>query len=825
MNKKELNKKKGKKKKKESKREYVLSLGLFILAVTFAFVFTLTNSDSSFQPSSSLTGYSIKEYSKLDYNSRLDKITDINGMNFSFSNGNILINDKRSLELVIESNQGEYSFEDPLFNSDKIKKGYNFLIEENIEDLIIKEDLIFNDKSPVKIIHSLKNNKNSKIDNITYYYVFDLFYEDELIINGSSCDYLGNCYYLGKDPRNRVNFNGEYDFVFDDLINTNFTLSNIKFQENKLWLGFSINISLNSGEEIELDPGFTTNAVDTLSITPIGTDKVIVAWEDVTERDASYAVYYLNGTRYGAVYDINQTLRWNLYASHGISVSAFNSTHFVVGYYNHQAEGAFFFNTRDINGVNISLINVLPGGGSYDNGASVSVSTFNSTHFVIAWTNDGEDDIEARVYTVTGTSASSLIEPDTNVGAGDFNSVSVATFNSTHFVISWLDDQNDDVLARVYSASGTPASSEITVESSTTGAITAHVDTLNSTHFAIIWGDNLEVKTGIYDARGNANTNIIDIVTNAQYDVAIASEDVATGIQLCGDNFAIAWIDNSSSASWGIYFPNGTAGYSPCNPISITINSPLNIAYDTNSITFNVTAVSSNSSISKCLYSLDLGSNISLTNSAGNFWSALDTLSDGGHNVTFYCNESANIWNTASVDFSIDVGNTSCGWWYNPAWSYRKNIIIDKDMVNGTQRNFPLYLNITDTSLKAYSQTDGDDILFTDVYGCNKLAHEIEYWDKTTGWLVAWIKVPVLSNTMVSIFDRFSTISDFFKKKPLFPNNLMVLPKVNGIDKASAQGQATINTATAMRIASVGSVKNQNIPAPDDTNNIINVKY
>jgi len=717
-----MKKKKKSKKNKFNKKDYLISLVLFFLAVILAFFFTLTNYNTSSDSSTFTTGYSIIENSKLEYNSDSNKITDINGLNFSFDTGNILINNKRSLNLVVKEKDNKYSLNKQEFNNKKINSGYKFSSEEEIDNILIKENIIFNEDIPVKIVHSLKNKKDSTLEEITYYYTFDLFEEDDLIVNGSSCDYKGNCTYIGKDRRNRVNFNGEYDFVFDDLIANNFTLSDIKFEDNKLWLGFSIELSLESGEEIELDPTFATNAVDTLSIAPLGTDKVIVVWEDATDRDATYRIYFTNGTAFSSEIDMNATIRWNLYANHGVSASAFNGTHFVACFYNHQA-GDFTFHTRDINGVTISqgYMNVS----AWDGEAACSVSALNSTHFVIAYINGGQDDIESRVYSASGISASGVMDVDGGAGSGNIGTVSVSAFNSTNFVVGWFDNQSDDTKARIFSTTGT-GGSEITVDGwSGYYSRTAQVTALNSTHFAMVWDDNSATVTRVYDVNGNANNPgaidldssngntdytsiatlnsthymvawlddadddasikgitssgvnftgaIIDVTTDAQYDVALGGEDVATGVQICNDKFVMAWRDNSSSARWGAFFANGTTWGGKCvaEGPKITIIYPVGgNNYPPGMLLLNISATSDNSSIRGCNYSINGGGiNYTLSN-VSNYWYTYMYFSVGSNTVTFFCADNHSINTNAAVTFTtsldpIDVDPD--GWSYDEA--------------------------------------------------------------------------------------------------------------------------------------------------------------
>jgi hypothetical protein len=84
--------------------------------------------------------------------------------------------------------------------------------------------------------------------------------------------------------------------------------------------------------------------------------------------------------------------------------------------------------------------------------------------------------------------------------------------------------------------------------------------------------------------------------------------------------------------------------------------------------------------------------------------------------------------------------------WYRVEWLYRRTLIINQTKVNGDQTNFPVVIDLTDSSLKTKAQPDGDDFVFTDQNN-NKLDHQIEYYDNTTGRLIAWVKVPYLSST------------------------------------------------------------------------------
>ncbi len=95
--------------------------------------------------------------------------------------------------------------------------------------------------------------------------------------------------------------------------------------------------------------------------------------------------------------------------------------------------------------------------------------------------------------------------------------------------------------------------------------------------------------------------------------------------------------------------------------------------------------------------------------------------------------------------------------WYSTGgtWTTRKQVTIDHTKVAGSASlsNFTVLVSLTDADLKTTAngghvgKSDGTDILFTESNGTTKLSHEIEKYDGATGTLVAWVKVPTLSNS------------------------------------------------------------------------------
>ena len=84
--------------------------------------------------------------------------------------------------------------------------------------------------------------------------------------------------------------------------------------------------------------------------------------------------------------------------------------------------------------------------------------------------------------------------------------------------------------------------------------------------------------------------------------------------------------------------------------------------------------------------------------------------------------------------------------WYDSNWPYRKAVTLDGANFCTTVNAFPVPVILTgDTDLQADARPDGFDILFTADDGVTKLPHEIETFDETTGDLVAWVKLDIVS--------------------------------------------------------------------------------
>ena len=96
------------------------------------------------------------------------------------------------------------------------------------------------------------------------------------------------------------------------------------------------------------------------------------------------------------------------------------------------------------------------------------------------------------------------------------------------------------------------------------------------------------------------------------------------------------------------------------------------------------------------------------------------------------------------------------------AFRYRKPITINHSQVGlddiGTLLDFPVLIDITSDDLKdktnggKVESSNGWDIVFRASDGMTQLDHEVEEYEPTTGKLVAWVRIPILSKSSDTVF-------------------------------------------------------------------------
>ncbi|NOZ68902.1 MAG: DUF2341 domain-containing protein [Deferribacteres bacterium] len=134
--------------------------------------------------------------------------------------------------------------------------------------------------------------------------------------------------------------------------------------------------------------------------------------------------------------------------------------------------------------------------------------------------------------------------------------------------------------------------------------------------------------------------------------------------------------------------------------------------------------------------------------------------------------------------------------WYDPGWGYRKKITVQAGRVPGTLSDFPMLINSTDPDWRdtanggKVGQPDGGDILFTSSDGTTKLPHEIEEYDNAGGRLVAWVKVPSVSDgTVIYMYYGNPSAADQWDTEDTWDDNYVMvqhLQETSGVHFDSA---------------------------------------
>jgi hypothetical protein len=118
-------------------------------------------------------------------------------------------------------------------------------------------------------------------------------------------------------------------------------------------------------------------------------------------------------------------------------------------------------------------------------------------------------------------------------------------------------------------------------------------------------------------------------------------------------------------------------------------------------------------------------------------YDATDPTNVQGHNVSGYAWSSNFGW----ISFNDFNGTDS-------QWTSRRLIEINSGQITGTLNEFPVLVKLSnDNSIKTTSMNvDASgvptDVIFTDIDGKNIYKHQIEYFNKTNGDFIAWVRIP-----------------------------------------------------------------------------------
>jgi uncharacterized repeat protein (TIGR01451 family) len=160
---------------------------------------------------------------------------------------------------------------------------------------------------------------------------------------------------------------------------------------------------------------------------------------------------------------------------------------------------------------------------------------------------------------------------------------------------------------------------------------------------------------------------------------------------------------------------------------------------------------------------------------------------------------------------SVDIGGGVSG---PGAWLYRQAIIITHTNVFATdQTNFPVLINLaSNTGLQNHAQASGNDILFTASDGVTVLSYEREKYTNSTGALVAWVKVPILShttNTVLYMYYGNSSATDQQDAHNVWDSNFKLVYHLGDAGPTTAVDSTTNSnngTATGATFGAAGQI-------------------
>ncbi|MGR3321927.1 MAG: Ig-like domain-containing protein [Pseudooceanicola sp.] len=184
--------------------------------------------------------------------------------------------------------------------------------------------------------------------------------------------------------------------------------------------------------------------------------------------------------------------------------------------------------------------------------------------FVVAWEGNGigdNDGVFAQRFEADGTPIGTEFRLNDDTASAD-REVALTALESGGFVAAWRSYAGaDDIEARIYDATGTPIGLEFVVNASPTGSqLQPAVTTLSNGNIVFTWYDSetSNVTSRVFDATGTAVTGEITVNTNNQ--AGTQSEPAVTA--LSGGGYVVVWTDSNATdgSSDGVYAQIFTAG-------------------------------------------------------------------------------------------------------------------------------------------------------------------------------------------------------------------------------------------------------------------------
>jgi len=279
------------------------------------------------------------------------------------------------------------------------------------------------------------------------------------------------------------------------------------------------------------DPTFSTNDIESVAIAPLDENKIVVGACDETSNNVEAYIYYTNGTSIANVTvdaigtcDLDDNL---------VAITPLNTTLWVIAYFDEGVDDILFAAYDDVGNQITEPVTVDAAVGT---DGYVDIDAINDTTFWLAYFDDVDDTIYYAKYHYDGTA---LISPTTIVGQmddeGDADNVGIATLNETDCVVAWNDDVGNQI-SFIIPNIGT----KVDVES-ITNSQQVSVAAFNETAWVIGYfqqgDDDMSYSTYAYP-----DINISGIKDNDNYAIGGSSTTVSEDIAIINStHFVQAW--------------------------------------------------------------------------------------------------------------------------------------------------------------------------------------------------------------------------------------------------------------------------------------------
>jgi len=501
---------------------------------------------------------------------------------------------------------------------------------------------------------------------------------------------------------------------------------------------FSFPVSAEFGTE----SCFNTVNTEYNAVAMLDSTHVVVAYKDTGGDSygcAKIGVISGNNVTWGAENVFNAA------STRYISISTLNTTHFVVVY---QDDGGADYGCARVGLVSGNTISSYGTENIFNSAITnyISVSTLDTTHFIVVYRDDGGDDYGcARVGLVSGTTINSY-GAENIFNSGSTTLISVDTFDSTHFVVCYRDGGNANQGTGIIGVtSGTTISSygaeNIFNPSSTTNI---YVSTLNTTHFVTVYQDfiNSQYGTGII--------GVISGTTISSYGAENVFNSAVTpyiSVDTLDDNHFVISYQDDGGDDYGCSIVGTTSG--------TTISS-----YGTeNTYNFAVTVYTAITTLSSVDYVVVYQDDGGDDYGCGRVWGVLQsdisatltpdsftTNTIGCTNISFLI-EHAEILNLSSLAVLVGINDTTINDYDNhfcmPSNSIAQSFLTHGNVLRNLNRNMSLSwennITITEDDISKWGGFDNDSYQVTtnvvnathtyiNVTECSLLLHPSMYY-------------------------------------------------------------------------------------------------